>query len=355
METEIAEVKEKVKTDILGVQASNQTTQISKVDFYNILNKYFVDIPENYTLDTEITTKSEYGNHKIKITDLYNGTLTEKIITNFDIENAKNKSQYYGAVVKGYELPTTTQTDVGWKILYADNSNIYLIADNYIERENLPNSTTENGEFTERRPDYGSSDYPRAAYLSSIIVDYIGSERIKDDKLKLLNNDFFNEKKYISTNNNMKKVAYMMDTTAWNSKFKDVNNKAEYVIGAPTIEMLMKSYSQKYGVDYQARTKDILGYELSVDGGKNWANTLTKCFNTEDSLYVINSQVDAKSMWVASPAATFSHLNVVVSNEGDITPNDAIWPNESRGFRPVIALKSDVKLQQNIDGSYSIK
>ena len=72
----------------------------------------------------------------------------------------------------------------------------------------------------------------------------------------------------------MKKVAYMMDTTAWNSKFKDVNNKAEYVIGAPTIEMLMKSYSQKYGVDYQARTKDILGYELSVDGGKNWANTL---------------------------------------------------------------------------------
>ncbi len=41
----------------------------------------------------------------------------------------------------------------------------------------------------------------------------------------------------------MKSVAYMMDTTAWNSKFRDTS-KAEYVVGGPTVELLFKSYNE---------------------------------------------------------------------------------------------------------------
>ncbi len=50
-----------------------------------------------------------------------------------------------------------TTTDVGWKIFYADNSNIYLIADNYVERNNLPNSTTESGVVTANKSNDGGS------------------------------------------------------------------------------------------------------------------------------------------------------------------------------------------------------
>ena len=78
----------------------------------------------------------------------------------------------------------------------------------------------------------------------NILGNYVGSSRITDSRLKALNSDYFNTKNYSSTNGNMKAVAYMMDTTAWNSKFLD-NDKADYVIGGPTIELLFKSYNEK--------------------------------------------------------------------------------------------------------------
>ena len=34
--------------------------------------------------------------------------------------------------------------------------------------------------------------------------------------------------------------------------------------------MLMKSYSQKYKVDYQAKATSTTGYQISTDGGANW-------------------------------------------------------------------------------------
>ena len=71
-----------------------------------------------------------------------------KILSASDISGMTDKSEIYGAIVTGYTLPSGTTTDVGWKIFYADNSNIYLIADNCVERNNLPNSTTESGVVT---------------------------------------------------------------------------------------------------------------------------------------------------------------------------------------------------------------
>ncbi len=322
------------------------------------MDKYFVDIPENYTLNTEIITKSEYGSHKIKISDLYNENLKEKIITNLDIENATDKRQYYGAIVKGYELPSTTQTDIGWKILYADKNNIYLIADNYIEKENLPNSTTEQEVSTTNKPNDGTN--AKAAYFNNILVDYTGSERIKDKKLKKLNDKYFYKtengkeiENFASTDNNMKSVAYMMDITAWNSKFKDTNNKAEYAIGGPTIEMLIKSYNQKYKVNYQMKVQNSIGYEISKDGGKNWGTFYSEMLSIKDDLYVISSIKDANAMWLASPSNYSASAVMAISCGGAVIYNG--YANTNTGFRPVIALKSDVKLQENIDGSYSIK
>lgn len=354
-ETQIAEIKEKAQTDILGEQAENQTADISRIELKEILDKYFDNVPEDYTLDTEITAKDEYGNYKMKVSDIYNGKIIEKGITSEDIAKAKDKSEYYGAIVKGYELPSTTKTDVNWKIFYADENNIYLIADNYVEITNLPNSTTADGKATSNRPNDGYISYPRAAYFTNILGDYAGSSRITDSKLKALNNDYFT-KNYSSTNENMKAVAYMMDTTAWNSKFKDVNNKAEYVIGGPTIEMLMKSYSQKHGVDYQARAKDTVGYEISTDGGKTWKNYMpdsSEYLDTEDSLYVINSNSNANFMWLSSPSANDTDNIMSVHYNG--TVSNRRYGDAGGGFRPLVCLKSDIQLQKNVDGTYTIK
>lgn len=102
----------------------------------------------------------------------------------------------------------------------------------------------------------------------------------------------------------MKAVAYMLDTSIW-SKFKDSNNKAEYVIGGPTVEMLFKSYNKKYAQTdtYQAKAINANGYQISKDAGVNWFTWYSSMLDTNNSLYVLPSTNGPLAMWMASPSA----------------------------------------------------
>ena len=213
-------------------------------------------------------------------------------------EIASNPDKYYGKTVSGYEAANSSV--VGWKIFYAgndfssDNSyHVYLIADNYIPRENIPQSS--GGLILNA----GGSDTPRAAYFTNILGDYNGSSSVISAQIKKLNNDYFNTKKYSSANNNMKAVAYMLDTNAW-STYKGSN--ADYAVGGPSIEMIMKSYSQKHGVDYRAQASSAAGYQISRSGGSSWGNTMGGMLYASGGLYVITSQSGALGYWVASPS-----------------------------------------------------
>ena len=80
-QTEIAEVKERAKTDILGIQAGNGG-KIDKEQFVGVLGIYFdgvptaEELPDDLTILT-LTTKVEYGSHSIKISEIYNGKLED--------------------------------------------------------------------------------------------------------------------------------------------------------------------------------------------------------------------------------------------------------------------------------------
>ena len=147
----------------------------------------------------------------------------------------------------------------------------------------------------------------------------------------------------------MKAVAYMLDINAWSIFAGD---KADYAIGGPTVEMLMKSYSQKYNVDYRTQATNDTGYQISKDRGVNWEDYYSGIFNTSDSLYIINSTKRANAMWLASPSAHAAD-NVMYANYfGGVGNNGG---NNIYGFRPVVCLKSDVKLEKNADGNYVIQ
>ena len=352
-----AEVKERIQTDIIGVQTATQSTEISRIVLKGILDKYFENIPNNITSDTELTAKAEYGGAKMKVSDIYSGEIVERYMA-ADIANAsqEDKQSLYGANVNGYSLPSGTTTDVGWKIFYADDKNIYLIASACIERKNFPNSTTESGEFTMNKPNDGSEKYLRDVCFSNILEDYAGTSRITDNRLRLLNNDYFNNKNYSSTNNNMRAVAYMMDTTAWNSKFLDIN-KAEYVIGGPTIELLLKSYNEKYGTSYVAGATSETGYSIKKQEGDKWSINIDEMLNqndnTPDPLYAIKNNSDAYSMWLASPSAIWGNNLMYVSCGASIV-NDQ-YCQWGGGLRPLVCLKSNVQLQKTGDATYQIK
>ena len=179
-----------------------------------------------------------------------------------------------------------------------------------------------------------------------------GAARITTDTIKNLNSSFFaRSDASTNTNNNMKAVAYMLDTTAW-STFKDNNGKADYVIGGPTIEMLMKSYSQKHNVQYKAEAVGHEGYKISKDNGANWSSSYSDMLSTSDILYVLPSSKGADDMWVASPSAFSTDCVMNAHCLGLVTVN--AYTNDHGGFRPLVCLKSSVQLQESGDG-FSIK
>lgn len=168
-----------------------------------------------------------------------------------------------------------------------------MIADDYIPYANIP-QTSGGHSLTQ-------GGYSRTAYWSTTTLnDYTtGSASITNADLKKLNNDYFT-KNYSSTNNNMKAVAYMLDTNAWSSY---AGSDAEYAVGGPSIEMLMKSYSQAHSVDYRAQASGATGYQISNNGGSSWEYGIGSMLSTSDSLYVISSNSNAYGYWVASPSA----------------------------------------------------
>lgn len=246
----------------------------------------------------------------------------------------ENPTEYYGKSITNYTANGVTD----WKIFHSDGKNVYIIASDYVDVSTLP--TTSAG----HKPANTNSSYPKAAPFNNVINDYDGSSNITDEKIKALNNDYFS-KGYTSSENNMKVVAYMLDTGIWNSF---VSEKAEYAIGGPTVEMLMASYSKSHSVDYRARASSDTGYEISKDGGDNWATNYSGMLSTSDRLYVLPTSNGAYAMWLASPSAGgISHVMYVRSN-GYV--NYCVYNYTGLGFRPLVCLKSDIQLEADGNG-----
>ena len=266
-----------------------------------------------------------------------------------DTEKANN---YYGKSVNY----TSANGVTGWKIFYADTNNIYLIADDYVDVAKLPRGTDTSGNPVGNAPANTNTSYLKAAPFDNIIDAYsTGAARITTDTIKNLNSSFFaRSDSSTNTNNNMKAVAYMLDTTAW-STFKDSNGKADYAIGGPTLEMLFKSYNQKHpGKNYEAQATKAEGYQLRVNGGtwKDYTDSSSDYLDSSDSLYVLPSSKGANAMWVASPSAYYTNHVMRVDCTGYVSNN--YYYNGNAGFRPLVCLKSNVQLQESGDG-FSIK
>ena len=251
-----------------------------------------------------------------------------------------NVAEYYGKRITNYSANGVTD----WKIFHSDGKNVYIIASDYVPVDKLPETSKKH------KPANTNSSYPKAAPFDNVINDYTGSANITDEKIKALNNDYFS-KGYTSASNNMRAVAYMLDTGIWSS-FK--TEKADYAIGGPTVEMLMASYSKSHNEKYKARASRATGYQISKDGGTNWASWYIGMLGTSDSLYVITSQTNALAMWLASPSAYGTSYVVYVNYAGFVGCYNYNYTGADLGFRPLVCLKSDIQLEADGAG-YKIK
>ena len=72
--SERQEIIESAKSQISDTLVENVGTDITRSQLKEILDKYFENVPDDYTLDTELTTKSEYGDYVIKVSEIYDRT-----------------------------------------------------------------------------------------------------------------------------------------------------------------------------------------------------------------------------------------------------------------------------------------
>ena len=245
-----------------------------------------------------------------------------KVTVNAD-DITSNPEEYYGQYVD-YQ-PSNGDTEVKWKIFYAGTnpndstdttSRIYLIADDYISSTYAPKGKG------------GTSITANSTYrlsFNNVISDYNGSSNITNNLVKpwlsYLNSSYGRN----STYNNMKAVAYMLDTNVW-STFKDSTDnsgKAEYAIGGPTLDLFSASYNQKYSskqIQYYPDASTSYGYQVkwSTVGGYNY---YIEGLPTNDSLYVISSSSKAYAMWLASPSADYSTSVMNVYCVGRVSSN----------------------------------
>ena len=294
-----------------------------------------------------------------KLTDdeqKWSNSLNVKANSKTGAEKAKeDPAKYYGAKVTNY----TANGISDWKIFYSDGSNVYLITTEYVDPAILPSK----GEGDNpQKPDQGdAANYPKAARFNNILGKYSGSSDITDEKMKAFNNDYF-DKNYTSTNNNMKAVAYMLDKDIWGN-FAN-SSVAEYAVGGPSVEMLLKSYCEKYPEKkelYKTQASSATGYQVSKNGGTSYGNYIDYMLSTSEALYVLpetnttlesGNKSGANAMWLASPSANSGDCVVYVYYNGGVYGGNYNWT--TLGFRALVCLNSNILLNE-VSGGFEIQ
>ncbi len=263
-------------------------------------------------------------------------------ITASTIANEENKNIYYGKIVSNYDCINSDGVNA-WQIFYADENNIYLIADDYISYEYCPKSKTQ--EIIKGH----NSDYRLS--MQNVVNDYTGAVDIVDEKIKMLNSDYFNKNGSSSTSNSMKAIAYMLDTEIWSVY---AGESAEFAIASPTIELFLNSYNDKYNANYKAKS-DELGYRISKNGGETWDAYMIQSFDPSDNLYITSNSNNISSLWLASPSCISA--NYLMRLSVGISPGIFYDSYDStvQGFRPVVCLKNNIYLEEQENGTFIIK
>ena len=298
-------------------------------DVYIINEKtHMIYYPKGVSLDGEMYYRLPGEYSKIEKTTLDKSDIAE------------NADDFYGDYVINYTTPSG-DPNVGWRIFYADESNIYLIADDYIHLDYAPESANNTL--------YDNGNGYRLTF-NDVKYDYTGSENITDSRITKWINYV---KDYPSaTGSGIQSVAFMLDEPRWSAKYANPEY-AEYAIGGPTLELWCASYKATHD-RYVECSYDDTGYLVKWSDSTSSPSNRISGAEDDNDLYYIKSNTDKCSyMWLASPSAFNSSNLMVVRYTGSV--DFMIFFNlDSTGFRPLVCLKSGIQLEKISDTELKI-
>lgn len=101
---------------------------------------------------------------------------------------------------------------------------------------------------------------------------------------------------------------------------------------------------------------NVYGYSLAWNDGSSFTESrITGLTQDEyDSIYIKSNRTKADGMWIAFPSSNGANV-LFVAKSGGVVDKNGSYNSSSYGFRPVVCLKSDVKLVDNGNGTCSIQ
>ncbi len=188
--------------------------------------------------------------------------------------------------------------------------------------------------------------FSRSGLTGGVLPEYPqSSDFITDSKIKSFNSKFFNyleENNKKSTNNNMKAVAYMMDTNIWD---KFTSYYSEFAIGGPSIELVFLSYNLYKNATYDTSVTSTTGYQVK-SSNSSYGDITSGLKGTPYSVDYTSKNV--RSYWTSSPS---NGINALYTIEYDGYVNSINYMGSEEGFRPIVVLNSKYSLEKTKDSN----
>ena len=331
---------------ISRAQIAKSTHEEGKANEANALEDY-ASYVGNYLDGKKDDTKKDEG-----ATEGITATVDGKTVT----ITKDNVATYLGRVVTNYKPTATTVAVGGTTYTVSNNYRLY-----YVDFDKKYNKD-EVSVFL--KADCTSNNYSLGQDTTASIADNV--------KIKALNPSLYKDgvTSPVASNPNMKAVTWLLNTSNWNSLKTGASlaDKVNYVVGAPSVEMMFDSYNTKYGLKDKAMNTDKLTastdrvklfYKYPYDsnnygygvGPCNYGSTVKDYYyNTSQYSVKTDSKVDSmyypgdnQYYWLASPSAISPDyvLFVSSSNGGCVT----YGYSGGTAFCPLVSLKSTVSLQ----------
>ena len=334
--TEIAEVKERVQTDILGEQAGNNG-ELTKGKFIDILNKYFKDVPteENFPEDlTSLTleTKEEYGSHDIKISEIYSGSFPKTPETVGSLKVGDKVYYDTGNSNIGEEgiIECTVLYDKAYNEEKGTNYGIQIISTDIIK----------NSEGTKVAVNLGSNDET---------VDGSGFNKARNSYNNALKRLYDEAQKYLNTT--YASEARCVGSDPADPDWDTETDEAEY-------------FTRNEGdEDYYSYMKNYYGTFKDIDDkyDKDWTQmgTIEGIKPVSDYYWLVSRDVNSASRGSSFNVRSVGPSGILTSRYLCYVYSSGSTLHGSRpyGFRPVFTLKSDIKITEGdgVDTPYRLE
>ena len=290
-ETGKTSVIEQARLDILAKQAEESGRTIYKEELKEILDKYFETVPDNYTLDTELQTKNEYGDYQILVSEIYNGELIEGPILAKDVlipnENGTTEEE---------KSPFIKYNNILWRVLYNDETHGLQI----ITNDNIDNVTL------------GDEDVEKTISSYNNAIDTLNNKAKEYKGLKAIDA------------RSLGSIATLID-----GKFQGDTSGTKSVAG-----YTIKSQDINYREDYnQIRTLDLVDL---TSPGSTWL--ASRCIYQEGDNWLIGLYI----YFVSNSGSLY--VSDDYDGDWEISTNSANirCEAETYGLRPILLLPSDI-------------